>query len=147
RFAVHLDGDVIADGGHFLGEPFIGFDEHVLHGDKVVQTAGLYRVPMSAIDLGLVAAGKTGTELGAEILAAVAVIIDLRFHAIDEILIIAAFAEEVPGLTAADENAVLHFPFRFVFGMGLPAGQIFSVEKLDKAFVIVGFLVIARRRS
>src|SRR5262245_60284719 len=96
-FPVHLDDDVVADGSDFLSEPLIGFNQHLLYRDKVVKTAGLDRVAMSAVDLGFIALGKAGSELSAEILAAVAVIVDLGLDPVDEVFIIAALAEKMAG--------------------------------------------------
>src|SRR5437899_1386923 len=96
RFAVHFDDNVIADGGDLLGEPLIGFDEHITDRDKVVKTAGPDRVRMSAVNLGFVTFGEAGSVLSAEILAAVAVVVDLSFDSVNEVLIVAALAKQVP---------------------------------------------------
>src|SRR5438552_18566907 len=97
---------------------------------------------MGAVDLCLVAFGETGTYMGAEILSAIAVIVDLCFHAVAEILIVAALAKEMAFRPATDQNPVFHFPLGLVGLMRFPAGQVLAVKELHPfAFVFV----IARR--
>ena len=62
-----------------------------------------------------------------------------------KVLIVAALAKQVAGMTAADENTVLDLPLGFIVGMGHPAFQVFAVEQLDPILVIV--LLVIRRND
>src|SRR5437868_3695724 len=93
---------------------------------------------MRRVDLGLVAWGEGLGELGAEILAAVALVVDLGLDAEAEVDVVAAFAEEMAGRAGADDVAVLDFPFRLVVGMRLPAGEVLAVEKLHPFLLRAG---------
>src|SRR4029077_10011572 len=81
---------------------------------------------------------------GAEILSAVAVIVDFGFDPVDEVFIIIALAKEMPSRARPDEDAGLHLPLSLVFRMGLPTFQVLTVEQLHPTFVVV--LVIAGLR-
>src|SRR5260370_675412 len=116
RLTVQLDDDVVAFGDDFLREPLIGLDELIVDEHLLflrgavavaaigVKAAGADLVAVGRVDLSLVARGEGLGELGAEILAAVALVVDLGLDAEAEVLIVAALAEEVAGGTAADDK-------------------------------------------
>src|SRR5581483_2076349 len=122
-----------------------------------VEAAAADAVRVGRVDLGLVAFGEPWAKLGAEVLTAVALVVDHRLDAVNEVLVVAALGEQMAGRAAADQNAVLHPPQReflvilalaivgddlavllllddFLdgslvgFGMQLPACQILAVE-------------------
>src|SRR5262249_26318464 len=146
RLPVHFDDDVIAVSDYFLGKPGIRRHQHVEHFHKVVQTPCADRVAMRAVNLRLVTARETGSELRAEILTTVAVIVDLGFHSVAKILVIAALAEEMTLWSGAEENAVFNFPFSLVIRMRFPTRQILAVEELDP-FSILFVIRLGQLRS
>ena len=87
--AVDPDDDVVAHGLDLLGEPGVGRDEHLLHGDEVVERAGPLGVAVGAVDLGLVALGEAGALGGAEVHARVGLVGDLDLGAVLEVLVVA----------------------------------------------------------
>src|SRR5262245_24837012 len=131
--AVDFDDDVIADGGHLLREPVVRLVQLLEHQDFVlfflrkiwvergVQAAGLDGITVSGIYLGLVALRERRTVDGAKILAAVALVVDLCLDTITEVRVVAALAEQVAGLAAADQDAFLDLPLRLIFRVRLPA--------------------------
>ena len=93
----------------------VAFGETITYGELAqragrVQAAGAHGIAVRGVDLCLVTLGKVGTKRGAEVLAAVAAIIDGGFDAVLEIGVIAALAEEMAGRAAADQHAVLDPP-------------------------------------
>src|SRR5215207_4176821 len=108
--AVHLDDDVVAVGDDFLGEPGVRWHELLHHVLEVVQASGALRIGVAAVHLRLVAIRKAVAECRAEVLAAVAFVLDLDVGAIGEVLVVAARTEDVAHATFAMEHAVLERP-------------------------------------
>jgi hypothetical protein len=72
----------------------------------------------------------TFAELGAEVLTAVAGVVDLRLDPEVKVLVIVPQGEKMADLrTAADEDSVPHFRFGIVLGMSFAARQISAVEQ------------------
>src|SRR5262249_38053628 len=94
-----------------------------------IQTAGLDLVAVRGVDLRLVAFGEAGSVLGAEILPAVAFVVDLGLNAIAEVLVIAALAEQMAGRACADQHAILDRPSGLAARMLLPAAQVLAVKE------------------
>src|SRR5262249_3444615 len=122
-------------------------------------------------DLRLPADREARFELRAEILSAVALVVDLRLDEVMEVLVL-ALGEQMAGRAAADDDAVLdlpesnrlallrladvggHLAVLVLLGLDalevaarrivhLPAGEILAVEELRPAFVRL-LLVVAR---
>src|SRR5262249_34064868 len=91
--------------------------------------AGANRVDARAVDLRLVTVGEARSVLGAEILPAIALVVDAGLDAENEVLVIAALAEEMPEVAVAGEDAVLDRPHGFIVRMAFPAGAILAVEE------------------
>lgn len=142
--AVDLDHNVVALGGDFLNKPSVGWNKDIINLDHIVKAAGLDLVAAGAVDLRFEPGWERLGVLHAEVLAAVALVADLGFNAINKIGKVVAFGEEVAGGAGALDGAVFHFPLRLVVGVGLPAGQILAIEQLDKATF---WLVLRRGKS
>src|SRR5262249_50004255 len=116
---VDLDGDVAPLHGHFLREPLIRPVWGLVHyRDFVlvilqlraavrVETSGADRVAMRGVDLRLVAGREAAFEPRAEVLPAVAMVVDLGLDAVFEVHVIVALTEQVARRPAADEDSVL----------------------------------------
>src|SRR5579871_5440458 len=122
RLAIHLDDDVILRRGHLLGEPLIRLMRRRIHDANFVLVFLQFGAPIrikaassdwigvSCVDLGFVAGRETRLELGAEILTAVAAVVDFGFDAENEIDVVTALAEQVRRGAAADDLAILEAP-------------------------------------
>src|SRR5262249_34897624 len=112
-------------------EPFVGLVRRLVENVTVFETieaTGLDSVLVRGVDLGLVPPRERRPELSAEVLSAIAVVIDHGLNAVTEVVVIAALAEEVSRGAGADEDAVLPLPLGFVSRVSLPAGKVLAVE-------------------
>ena len=134
-FVVDEDANVIALGNDFLGKPRIRFVQLFRDLGKIVKAARALRVGgEGAVDLGFVAVRVAGHERGSEILAGIPLVRYFGDDLVMEVGVIALLRKEMARVTAlADNAAIRDAPVARIFWMGLPAGEVFAVEKLHPA--------------
>jgi hypothetical protein len=93
-----------------LGEPGVGGDEAFGDLREAVQAPGAHRIGVGAVHLRLVAVREAVAERGAEVLPAVAPVLDPDLGAVDEVLVVAARAEDVAHAPFAVQHAFLEGP-------------------------------------
>ena len=121
---------MVSIGDHVLGPPGVVRDELLLDIGEAIQAACAPPVRVRVVHLGLVAMGKVGLQLRAEIHSGIAAVIDSDLGLEFAVLALVQHIEKMAALAVADNLAVLGGPTPGIIGR-FPAVQRFAVEHRD----------------
>src|SRR4051794_33147993 len=132
---VNFDDDVIAARDDVLGKPGIRRYKLIENFDEIVEASRPDRVLMRAVDLSLVALGKSGSEGGPEIHPRVSTVADFRLRLELAVAAFLCHPEQVTCFPVAHDRSVFHAPGLRML-ICLPAVKSLAVEHTDPAILL-----------